>query len=154
MHQFGYHRELSHLEGCGPHLRLWHQFYHPCQGSCGSQVGIWTSHAVTQLEVHSLTEVHFLGEVAYHSGTLVPSAQSCHIWSILNPLWAVHSVGWVLSCATGAVPGGCRWCGSNTIMAGVGSLALVMVDCIHRFGTVGDLFLSLLDDKVVHCNVS
>ena len=41
-----------------------------------------------------------------------------------------------------------------TIMAGVGSLVLAMVNCIHRFGAVGDLFLSVLDGEVVHCNVS
>ena len=32
--------------------------------------------------------------------------------------------------------------------------ALVMADCIHRLGAVGDLFLSMFDGKVVHCNVS
>ena len=35
-----------------------------------------------------------------------------------------------------------------TIMAGVDFLVLVMADCIHRFGAVGDLFSSLLDGKV------
>ena len=41
-----------------------------------------------------------------------------------------------------------------TIMAGVGCLVLVMADCIHRFGAVGDLFSSMLNGKVVHCSVS
>ena len=40
-----------------------------------------------------------------------------------------------------------------TIATGVGSSVLVTVDCIHRLGAVGDLFLSLLDGKVVHCDV-
>ena len=91
-----YNRELSHPEGCGPHLHLWHQFYHLCQGGgCGSQVGIWTSHAVAQLEVHSLVKM------AYHHGISVSSAQSCCIWSIWNPLWGS------LFCQLDAVA--CNW---------------------------------------------
>ena len=46
------------------------------------------------------------------------------------------------------------WCVTITIATGTGSLVLVVADCIHRFGAVGNLFLSLLDGKVVHCNVS
>ena len=41
-----------------------------------------------------------------------------------------------------------------TIMAGVGCLVLVMVDCVHRFRAVGDLLLSMLNGKVFHCDVS
>ena len=40
------------------------------------------------------------------------------------------------------------------IVAGVGCLPLVLEDCIHRFGAVGDLFLGMLNGKVVHSNVS
>ena len=40
------------------------------------------------------------------------------------------------------------------VVAGVGHLLLVLVDSIHRFGAVGDLFLGMLDGKVVHSNVS
>ena len=40
------------------------------------------------------------------------------------------------------------------IVAGVGCSMLVMVDCVHRFGAVGDLFLGRLNGKVVHHNVS
>ena len=58
---------------------------------------------------------------------------------------AVCSVVWVQSCAIGAVPGGGRWCVTITIVAGVGCLALVMADCIHRFGAVGGLFLNMLN---------
>ena len=36
----------------------------------------------------------------------------------------------------------------------VGHLPLVLADCIHRFGAVGDLFPGMLDGKVVHSNVS
>ena len=67
---------------------------------------------------------------------------------------AVCSAGWVLSCAVGAVLGGCRWCVTIAIVAGVGCLPLVLADCIHRFGAVGDLFLDMLNDEVVHSNVS
>ena len=40
------------------------------------------------------------------------------------------------------------------IVAGVAHSLLVLADCIHRFGAVGDLFLGMLNGKVVHCNVS
>ena len=36
------------------------------------------------------------------------------------------------------------------IVAGVGHSPLVLADCIHRFGAVGDLFLGVLDGEVVH----
>ena len=67
---------------------------------------------------------------------------------------AVCSASWVLSCVIGAVLGGCRWCVTTTIVTGVGCLTLVMVDCVHRFGSVGDLFLGMLNSEVVHSNVS
>ena len=67
---------------------------------------------------------------------------------------AVCSAGWVLSCTVGAVLGGCRWCVTIDIMAGVGCPMPVMADCIHRFGAVGDLFLGMLNGEVVHCDVS
>ena len=67
---------------------------------------------------------------------------------------AVCSASWVLSCAIGAVLGGCRWCVTMTIVTGVGCLMLVLVDCIHRFGAEGDFFLGMLNGKVVHSNVS
>ena len=70
------------------------------------------------------------------------------------PCGAVCSASWVLSCAGGAVLGGCRWCVTITIVAGVGCLMLVMADCVHRFGAVGDLFLGMLNGKVVHSDVS
>ena len=70
------------------------------------------------------------------------------------PCGAVCSTSWMLLCAIGAVPGGYRWCVTITIMTGAGFSPLVMADCVHRFGAVGDLFSSLLDGKVVHCNVS
>ena len=35
-----------------------------------------------------------------------------------------------------------------TIVTGVGCLTLVMADCIHRFGAVGDLFLGMLNGEV------
>ena len=41
-----------------------------------------------------------------------------------------------------------------TIVIGVGCSVLVMADCVHRFGAVGDLFLGMLNGKVVHSNVS
>ena len=66
-----------------------------------------------------------------------------------------------------ALPGGCchvqlgqslegagGGCVSVIIAAGVGSMMLVMADCINRFGAVGDLFPSVLNGKGVHCNVS
>ena len=40
------------------------------------------------------------------------------------------------------------------IVAGVDHLPFVLADCVHRFGAVGDLFLGMLDGKVVHSNVS
>ena len=40
------------------------------------------------------------------------------------------------------------------IVTGVGHLTPVMADCIHRFGAVGDLFLGILNGKVVHGDVS
>ena len=70
------------------------------------------------------------------------------------PCQAVCSASWVLLCAIGAVLGGCRWCATITIVTGVGCLMLVMVDCIHRFGAVGDLFSSMLNGEVVHGDVS
>ena len=41
-----------------------------------------------------------------------------------------------------------------TIVAGVGCSTLVMADCVHRFGAVGDLFPGMLNGKVVHGDVS
>ena len=67
---------------------------------------------------------------------------------------AVCFASWVLSCAIGAVLGGCRWCVTITILTGVGCLTLVIVDCIHRFGAVGDLFPGMLNGKVVHSDIS
>ena len=70
------------------------------------------------------------------------------------PCGAVCSAGWVLLCAVGDVLGGCSWCVSIAIVAGVGHWMPVVVDCIHRFGAVGDLFLGMLNGKVIHSNVS
>ena len=67
---------------------------------------------------------------------------------------AVCSAIWMMSCAIGAVPGGYRWCVTITILTGMVTSVLVMVDCIHRFGAVEDLFSSLLDGKMVHSDVS
>ena len=67
---------------------------------------------------------------------------------------AIWSAGWVLSCAVGTVLGGCRWCVTIAVVAGVGCSPLVLADCIHRFGAVGDLFPGMLDGKVVHSNIS
>ena len=61
--------------------------------------------------------------------------------------------GRVLSRAVGAVLRGCRWCVTIAIVAGVGHLPLILADCIHRLGTVGDLFPGMLDSKMVHSNV-
>ena len=47
---------------------------------------------------------------------------------------------WVLLGAVGTVLGGCRWCVTMAAVAGVGCLPLVLADCVHRFGAVGDLF--------------
>ena len=68
--------------------------------------------------------------------------------------WAVCSASWVLSGAVGTVLGGCRWCVTTAVVAGVGHLLLVLVDSIHWFGAVGYLFPGMLDGKVVHSNVS
>ena len=67
---------------------------------------------------------------------------------------AVCFAGWVLSYAIGAVLQGCRWCVIIAIVTGVGCSMLVMADCIHRFGAVGDLFSGMLNGEVVHSNVS
>ena len=67
---------------------------------------------------------------------------------------AVCSAGWVLLCAVGTILGGCVWCVTIAIVAGVGHSPLVLADGIHRFGAVGDLFPGMLDGKVVHSNVS
>ena len=70
------------------------------------------------------------------------------------PCGAVCSTGWVLSCTIGTVLGGCRWCVTITIATGVGCPTLVVADCVHGFGAVGDLFSVMLNGKVVHCDVS
>ena len=70
------------------------------------------------------------------------------------PCGAVCSASWVLSSAVGAVLGGCRWCVTTTIVTGVGCSMLVMADCVHRFGAVGDLFSGMLNGEVVHNDVS
>ena len=57
-------------------------FTTPCRAAVvAPRVGIWTSHAVTQLGVHSWVEVHSSVGVACHHCILVPSVLSCHIWS-------------------------------------------------------------------------
>ena len=94
---------------------------------------------MTQLGVNSLVGV------ACHHNTLVPSVPSCHIWnngghiqgSLFCQLGAVSAVGTVL--------GGCRWCVTITIVAGVDCPPFVLADCVHRFGAVGDLFPCMLD---------
>ena len=68
--------------------------------------------------------------------------------------WEVCSASWVLLGAVGTVLGGCRWCVTIAIVAGVDHLPFVLADCVHRFGTVGDLFPGMLVGKVVHSNVS
>ena len=40
------------------------------------------------------------------------------------------------------------------VVAVVGCLPLVLADCVHRFGAMGDLFPGMLDGEVVHSNVS
>ena len=40
------------------------------------------------------------------------------------------------------------------VVAGVGHLPFVLVDSVHHFGAVEDLFPGMLDGKVVHSNVS
>ena len=67
---------------------------------------------------------------------------------------AVCLTDWVLSCAIGAVLGRCQWCVTIAVATGVGCSMLVMADCIHRFGAVGDLFPGMLNGKVVHRDVS
>ena len=67
---------------------------------------------------------------------------------------AVCSADWVLSCAVGTVLGGCRWCVTIAVVAGVGHSPLVLVESIHHFGVVGDLSPGMLDGKVVHSNIS
>ena len=67
---------------------------------------------------------------------------------------AACSAGWVLSCAVGTVLGGCRWCLTIAVVAGVGHSLFVLADSVHHFGAVGDLFPGMLDGKVVHSNVS
>ena len=87
-------------------------------------------------------------------GILVPSVPSCHIWSNGNHMQGSLLCSWVLSCAVGTVLGGCRWCVTIAIVAGVGHLPLVLADSIHRFGAVGDLFPGMRAGKVVHSNIS
>ena len=70
------------------------------------------------------------------------------------PCGAVCSAGLVLLCAVGAVLRGCRWCATTAIVTGTGCSMLVIADCIHRFGAVGDLFLGMLNGEVVHGDVS
>ena len=109
---------------------------------------------MTQLGVQSSVEVHSLVGVACHHSILVPSVPSCHIWSNRNHMWGS------LLCWMGAIVcswpvlGGCRWCVTTAIVAGVDHLLLVLADCIHRFGAVGDLFLGVLNGRVVHHDVS
>ena len=98
--------------------------------------------------------MHSLVGMACHHGILVPNVPSCHIWNNGNHMWAVCSAGWVLSCAVGTVLGGCRWCVTIAVVAGVGHLPFVLSDSIHHFGAVGDLFPGVLDGKVVPSNVS
>ena len=97
----------------------------------------------------------FFGRGAFLGCGVLPLwhfSPQCPILSYLEHLEshcrAVCSAGWMLLCAIGAVPGGCRWCVTITIMAGMGTSALVMADCIHRFGAVGDMFSSMPDGKV------
>ena len=61
---------------------------------------------------------------------------------------------WVLSGSVGTVLGGYRWCVTIAVVAGVGHLPFVLVDSVHHFGAVGDLFPGMLDGEVVHSNVS
>ena len=63
------------------------------------------------------------------------------------------STSWVLLGAVGAVLGGCRWCVTIAVVAGVCHSLFVLADSVHHFGAVGDLFLGMLDGKVVHSNV-
>ena len=66
----------------------------------------------------------------------------------------VCSASWVLLCAVVTVLGGCRWCVTIAVGAGVSHSPLALADGIHRFGAVGDLFSGMLDGKVVHGNIS
>ena len=50
--------------------------------------------------------------------------------------------------------GGCRWCVTIAVVAGVGCLPFVLANGIQRFGAVGDLFSGMLDGKVVHSIIS
>ena len=70
------------------------------------------------------------------------------------PCRAVCSASLVLSCAVGAVFGGCSWCVTIALVAVVGCSTPVMADCVHRFGAVGDLFPGMLNGNVVHHSVS
>ena len=56
--------------------------------------------------------------------------------------------------ADGTVLGGCRWCVTIAVVAGVGHSPFVLADSVLHFGAVGDLFPGMLDGKVVHSNVS
>ena len=60
----------------------------------------------------------------------------------------------MLLCAVGTVLGGCRWCATTAVVAGVGHSPFVLADSVHHFGAVEDLFPGMLDGKVVHSNVS
>ena len=99
-------------------------------------MSIWTSHAVTQLGVQSLVEVHSLVVVACHHGISVPVSCLVTFGATGITCRTVCSAGWVLSCTVGAVLGGCRWCVTIAIVAGVGHPMPVVVDCTYRFGAV------------------
>ena len=43
---------------------------------------------------------------------------------------------------------------TTAVVAGVGCSLLILADSVHRFGAIGNLFLGMLDGKVVHSNVS
>ena len=123
-------------------------------GSCGFLVGIWTSHAMTQLGCipwqRCLPWLKWLATTALWS----PVSNLVAFGAMGILCGAVSSASWVLLCTIGAVLGGCRWHVTITIVTGVGCLMLVMADCIHRFGAVGDLFSGMLNGKVVHSDVS
>ena len=99
--------------------------------------------------------MHSLVGVACHYGILVPNVPSCHIWNNGNHVLGslLCQLGAVMG-AVGTVLGGCRWCVTIAVVAGVGHLPFVLADGIHKFGAVGDLFSGMLDGKVVHSNVS
>ena len=67
---------------------------------------------------------------------------------------AVCSASWMLLGAVGTVLGGCRWCVTVAVVAGVGHSPFVLADSVHHFGAVGDLFPGMLDGKVVHSDVN